>query len=174
MLSMERAKNICDVSPTIRQRVALELKASFPFPVTVGQEIFLRAFYYARFGPPPRPLADLYPPNWLVTLSPDNGRLVALEEKPPQFYGIDGAHDKPFAQHAYTYDWTPEELERNKKLFFDIYDRLFRDWRRNPLSANADPEEKRIFRRLFNELSPSPLLKSYLAVGRDFFTWVGF
>ena len=170
---MEKADRICNDSQEIREKVALELRASFPFPVILYGEVLIRAFYYARFGPPPAAVDDLYPPKWLVTLSSDKGQIISLERKPPEFYGINGAPNQPFAQHAYTHYLSLESMEKDKKQFFQAYDNLVNEWITSKFNNN-DSQSKKAFRELFNRLSPPPLLKSYLIVGRDFFNWMGF
>jgi len=176
MISMQEAAKICDVSPKIREKVAIELQASYPFPIRESGKIFLKAFYSAMFGPPPSESYALYPPRWIVTLSSDDGSIIDLRKEPPEYFGITGRPDQPFAQFAFTHDWSLEELEENLSVFFQTYDVLVRQWSQSPSSdaSKTDSEEKKLFRNLFDKLSPTPLLRCYLKLGQDFFTWVGY
>jgi hypothetical protein len=163
---MKKAMDIGTFDQAIRKRVAMELGASWPVPV----ENSIVFFYFARFGPPPAQVDQLYPPSWVVSLSPEDGRVLNIEKKDPAYFGIDGRPDKPFAQHAYPSDWTFGTVTKKKDRLFECMDILYPEWMygRVPDSRSAID-----FRALFPELAAPPMMVCYRHISPRFFSWIG-
>jgi hypothetical protein len=163
---MKKAMEIGSFDEAIRKNVAMELEPSWPVPV----ENFIVFFYFARFGPPPAQVDQLYPPSWVASLSPEDGRVLNIEKKDPAYFGISGQPDKPFAQHAYPSDWTPDSIMKMKARLFECMDILYPEWISNRAPDGRSAPD---FRTLFPEMAAPPMMVCYRHISPRFFSWAG-
>ena len=160
--------------PRIRSKVAHELNASYPMPTRDALVIFFSARVPTPFGPTAKAYT-LWPPNWIVWLSPIDGTLLRIEEHTPEYYGMAEWHDEPFAEwpmgsflHK---DWTSQKIiDSIVAELIGSMNVLYANWfnGKHPNLAAANT-----FRTTFREIEPHPLMACYRHVAPDFFRWVG-
>jgi hypothetical protein len=149
----------------------MELEASWPIPIRDhGAEFAF--FYFARFGPPPAEVDQLYPPQWFAVISAQTGELVSLEKRHPEAFGNPGPADRPFAEHTFPAHWTPEIMDAIKAELTGLSDTLTSAWFSGVGAAPSGRVAAR-FRDLFPNWVAPPLVPSYRFVSPAYFDWVG-
>jgi hypothetical protein len=166
--------HIASFDQSIRSKVALELLASWPIPDRQGGSVGFWFFYYASFGPPPRKEFSLYPPSWVVWIAPD-GTISQLRRLRPPEVALSVPEGESFATYAWPSSWTIEESDEKRNGLLRAYAQAVVAWELRPSGPSpADGPLLVDFRRRFLELTPSPLLPCYRALGGAFFKWIGF
>jgi hypothetical protein len=171
-LSVAEIRQIAWFDQTIREKVAIELLASWPIPEQGKNGVGFWFFYYASFGPPPAKEFKLYPPCWRVWISQDDGAISQLERIEPKHVGLDVKERQPFATHAWPRDWTLEVADRKRAELLEAYETVLPLWQKRK-GEQADLPEVADFRKRFLELTEPPLIPCYRALGKNFFAWLG-
>jgi hypothetical protein len=171
---MKQAVQLARFDKKIRSKVALELQASWPVPLRARAKLQIGFFYYARWGPPPAQVDELYPPSWWAVISSDDGALLTLERRKPGDYGLAGPPDKPFAEHAFPSSWTPVLVRQMSDEVLSLLDTLSITWLSATTTDSPGVKVKKVrFNKLFPELAAPPMLVCYRAVSPEFYEWVG-
>jgi hypothetical protein len=157
----------------IHGKVAHELTDAYPVPTREALVIFFSARVPTPFGPTATSYT-LWPPNWIVWLSPTDGRVLRIEEHTPEYYGMAGSRDEPFAEWPLSSvlhtDWTREIVDRKVADLIGSMNVLYAHWFNG---KHPDPVAAHTFRATFQELEPQPLMACYKHVAPEFFKWVG-
>ena len=152
--------------PKIRAKVAHELNDSYPVPTKDA----LVVFFSAQSRLPPAKVFKLWPPNWIAWFSPKDGSLLRLEEHLPEYYGLSGRRDGPFAEWAPPEEWKTAGVVDSKVAdLIASMNTLYPEWFEG---KRPGVEAAKMFRVRFLELE-QPLIGCYRHVAPDFFKWVG-
>jgi hypothetical protein len=169
LIPIREAVQISMFDKTIRSEVALELSASWPFPVKDPSRLVV--FYYSTFVAPKRP-NRIYPPQWRTLISADDGKVVSVEKRKPADFGVSGPPDVPMAEHSYPKDWTQEFVDGITSELTVLCDDLYPAWLTG--RSSQEPAIRRsilAFRKLFPDWAARPMLVCYRHVAPEFFAW---
>ena len=159
--------------PRIRSKVAHELTDAYPVPTREALVIFFSARVPTPFGPTATSFT-LWPPNWIVWLSPTDGTVLRIEEHTPEYYGMAGWRDEPFAEwpldSVLHKDWTREIMEGKVAELIGTMNVLYTRWFNG---KHPDLAAAKAFRTTFQEHEPQPLMACYRHVAPEFFKWIG-
>ena len=157
----------------IKGMVAHELTDAYPVPTRDALVLFFSARVPTPFGPTAKAYT-LWPPNWIVWLSPTDGTVLRIEEHTPEYYGMAGWRDEPFAEwpldSVLHKDWTREIMEGKVAELIGTMNVLYTRWFNG---KHPDPAAAKTFRTTFQELEPHPLMACYRHVAPEFLEWVG-
>ena len=175
MIATKELYEIIQFCEDVQKKIAIEMSVSLPIPILRGDECICRVFYFASSGLPPRQDFDIYPPTWFAEFSWQTGRIIILEEKESDFFGISGNRFRPFAKISYiNMDKEAEmrglgNMKQREEAINPTYDQLVISWF-NKQQPDAAIVSK--FMALFNSLVEAPFLPIYHRLGRDFFGWL--
>ena len=171
MLPISELIRIGSFDRRIREKVGLELRASWPFPDRRLSAVVI--FYYQRYSRPPAELAELFPPTWEALISVE-GDIISLDLKTPSDYGIGSPPDVPFAKHGYPRDWSRPSISAIRSDLETVCDQLYPAFLRGVASQSEILKQpRRRFCELFPDWAPRPMLVCYRAVSPEFYSWTG-
>lgn len=167
--SVRQVYEVASTGAAIREKVALELSASWPVPIRKAGGYAFKFFYYRLSGPPRKPSFDIYPPVMVVEIDAD-GRPDVPADVSPATLGLRSPPGVVLGTHAWPASWTQSQIDAKVVGLLEAYDRMIPLWLSHGSAADPRGED---FARRFVELSEPTLLPYYRALGPDFFAWIG-
>jgi hypothetical protein len=155
------------------ERITEESVLSWPVPVKKADYMFLAFFYYPAGGP----ISDrkIWPPYYRVLA--DTELLVEIQFTPvePKDFGINIPGNKPLGKQELSDlgDISMSEYQALVDQLYRLVDQMIPLYLESAATlGNRGRDVVRQFHKLFQKLSPKPLLPFYRALNPDFFSWI--
>jgi len=147
---------------------------SLPIPVLAEKELFIGFLYsHAEIVEPGEGL-KLWAPSYIAYVEANTCEFHQLAAVNPGSFGFSDPTDSPIGSYFAPAEQQGKKYLTGKVRLMQAYDLVLTSYLR---AIDRDKpeivEQRQEFCELFSELSETCLHSYYLAVGKNFFTWVG-
>lgn len=173
MSTTEQAYNAIHNADAFQSLIRLEAIVSFPVPVVVSNQKFLRFFVFDRRTRQTNQKAKTYRPFAQFAIAYPNGEFVEYRDARLEPIGPRDITDDVIGEypHAAIEQLAYEDLENKRAELFTRYDGVLTLYPRADLSSQEKMAVSK-FKGVFEELVEPGLVPFYRALNPGFFQWL--